>query len=100
MTTTVASREVLPKSARHTYSPESATESCESLRRDPDIWGDCSGWHQLDMRGHQPLPCPLPTYLVLGWEGPATLVPGESGLALVGDHAVKVQGLSLGDGGC
>lgn len=96
----VASREVLPRSARHTYSPESATESCESLRRDPDICRGCRGWHQLDMQGHQPLPCHIPTYLVLGWEGPTTLVPGEGGLALASHHTVKVQGLSLGDRGC
>lgn len=43
MTVTVASREVLPTSARHTYSPESATESCDSRRRDPDIWGEWQG---------------------------------------------------------
>lgn len=45
-----------------------------------------------------PHPTGVPTYLVLGWEGPTALVPGDGGLSLAGHHAVQVQGLSLGDG--
>ena len=46
-----------------------------------------------------PNPTSVPTYLVLGREGPTTLVPGDGGLSLAGHHAVQVQGLSLGDRG-
>ena len=37
-------------------------------------------------------------YLVLGREGPPTLVPGDSGLCGAGDDAVEVQGLALSHG--
>lgn len=103
MTVMVASRETLPVSARHTYSPESATESCDSRRRDPETWGHDGRvwWHQLAIHGHHPPPyIGAPTYLVLGREGPTTLVPGDGGLSLASHHAVQVQSLSLGDGGC
>lgn len=70
MTVMVASRETLPVSARHTYSPESATESCDSRRRDPDTWGhgDRGCWHQPATHSHHPPPCPCP-HLPGAWLG-------------------------------
>ena len=95
-----------PDVTRHTYSPESAAVTWGMRRRVPDTWGGDTR-EKGDTNPSKPPKIPFPPqkcsssvpYLVLGREGPATLVPGDGGLSLPGHDAVEVQGLSLGDGG-